>query len=219
MPACSEAEFDFISKPQQAKIMKNHMNHFVKTPYEIISLPFSFTPALNDAETISSYTIVCINIRTGVDTKATIISSDTNDSTSVTAVIQAGTAKDCHKITVRVLSSAGDYFEIDLLLDILETITDKFKKQPGSKYTISNDFGNNIASSDSIASETITVIKISDGSDVTGDIFVSSCTDGTSVYFTLQGGVNGQDYIVSVKIITTDGLRNEKFILMSVEEV
>lgn len=220
MSECPEAIFDFVSIKQKTTIInKDNMNNFFKTPYEIISLSFYFAPVLSGAETISSYTVACININTGVDTKATIVSSDTNDNTSVTVTMQAGTAKDCHKITVRILSSVGDYFEIDLLLSILEAITDRFKKQPGSKYTISNDFDNNIASSDSISSETITVTKVSDGSDVTGSVFVSSLTEGTVVYFSLQGGVNGQDYIVSVKVVTTDELRYEKLILMSVEEV
>lgn len=216
---CFEAVFDFKSVKRQLKIMKKTINNFLKTPYEIISLPFNFAGVLFDTEIISSYTVVCINAKTDANTKATIISSDTNDNTSVTIKIQAGTTGDCHKITVRILSSIGNYFEIDLLLSIAEKVTDSFSKQPGSKFTIRNDFDNDVASSDSLSTATVTVTKISDGSDVTASIYVSQCLEGTIVYLSLQAGTDEEDYIVSVKIVTTNSLQYEKLILMQIREI
>lgn len=220
-PRCLEAIRDFVSTKRKIKIVKqDNMNSFTKTPFEIISLHFYFAPVFfNDTEIISSYTVTCFNAKTGINTKATIISSDTNNDTSVMVKIHGGTVKDCHKITARILSSDDNFFEIDLLLDIFETVTDRFKKQPGSKYTISNDFNNDIASSDSISSVNITVVRVSDGSNVTGSMFVSSCVEGTIVYFSLCDGTDEQDYIVSVKVSTTDGFRYEKLILMLVREM
>lgn len=194
------------------------MNNFEKTPYEIISLPFQFAPVLDDIETIFSYTVVCINVETGINTKPAIVDSDTAGDISVTIKIQAGTAGECHKITVRVLTTDGNYFEIDLLLTILETITNKFKKQPGSRFCISNDFDNDIEISDSISTHSIIVTKISDGSDVTSSLLVNSLISGTLIKMILQSGTDHEDYIISIRIVTTHGLQYEKLILMSIRE-
>jgi hypothetical protein len=174
------------------------INNFLKTPYEIISLPFNFANVFDDSETISSYTIVCINVKTGADTKSTIINTDANDDPEITVKIQAGTVEDCHKI---------------------EKVTDSFSKQPGSKFTIRNDFDNDVASSDSLSTATVTVTKISDGSDVTASIYVSQCIEGTIVYLNLQAGTDEEDYIVSVKVVTTNSLQYEKLILMKIREI
>lgn len=194
------------------------MNNFEKTPYEIISLPFKFAPVLADIETIFSYTVVCINVETEINTKPAIVDSDTAGDISVTIKIQAGTAGDCHKITVRVLTTDGNYFEIDLLLTILETITNKFKKQPGSRFCISNDFDNDIEISDSISTHSIIVTKISDGSDVTSSLLVNSLISETLIKMILQSGTDHEDYIISIRVVTTHGLQYEKLILMSVRE-
>lgn len=195
------------------------MNNFSKTPYEIISLIFNFNNSLADTEVISSYTVICINAKTSADTKTTIVDSDTNTDLAVTVITKAGTTNDCHKITVRILSSFGNYFEIDLLLNIAEKIDSQFKKQPGSKYTISNNFDNDIDSTDSIFSKTTVVTKISDSSDVTDAILVSSSVFGSIVYATFQAGTDGEDYIISIKIVTVDGLQYEKLILMQVRKI
>lgn len=194
------------------------MNNFEKTPYEIISLPFQFAPVLDDIETIFSYTVVCINVETEINTKPAIVDSDTAGDISVTIKIQAGTAGECHKITVRVLTTDGNYFEIDLLLTILETITNKFKKQPGSRFCISNDFDNDIEISDSISTHSIIVTKISDGSDVTSSLLVNSLISETLIKMILQSGTDHEDYIISIRIVTTHGLQYEKLILMSIRE-
>lgn len=77
-------------------------------------------------------------------------------------------------------------------------------KQPYEEYFITFDFVNEIDSSDSIESAEITVVD-SNGGDVTDDLtdFSKESVTGTKVYVWIQGGITGNTYTITCRVITT----------------
>jgi hypothetical protein len=94
-----------------------------KQPFEVKDYSFDFSAELEPGETISLLSCIATNRVTGVDTSATIISSDPAPMVSGMTVIfwlQNGTDGERHNLNIRVQTSKGQKLEGDLDLFIIE---------------------------------------------------------------------------------------------------
>jgi hypothetical protein len=85
----------------------------------------------------------------------------------------------------------------------MPTSDNLIKKKPGEKLNVAMDFGQWLASADSIASITNIIAEYCDGA--TNLTFSGTGISGTRVIFTVEGGTAGIRYKVIVTITTTLG--------------
>lgn len=86
-----------------------------------------------------------------------------------------------------------------------------FPKQPSEEFGITMDFATyRLQSPEQINTQVVTVEKISDGSDVTADILVSSAHDGAIVSARVKDGDAGERYNIKMAV-TSDAAPANKY--------
>lgn len=193
------------------------MNEQTKTSYEKYPVVFNFTNNIKLAgEAITDKVVTCVNVDTGVSSKATIVISEAISSPKITLVVDAGTAGDTHKITVKAITDGGNAYTKYLLLTIANSVSDRFSKIPTSEFLISNDFEDDLESGDTLSTKAVTATAASDGSDATSSVIESSLIEDDKVFVGVMGGTAGVDYRLTVKVVTTAGYKYQKDIIMEV---
>lgn len=188
--------------------------------YEKFPVWADFYINLDKNETLNYYTIACINRQTGVNSKSTIIDSDSLDGLKVKIVLKDNSVTGDHKITVKVKTSNDNNYEIDIPVRITNIRdVDKFSKQPSEEFIVTTDFSNDLTSGETISSSNVSAIRLSDGSDLTSDIIELSQNGSKKILVGVRNGVDGDLYRIIIKIITSLGWKYQKNITMKVQEV
>lgn len=94
---------------------------------------------------------------------------------------------------------------------------DNFTKQPNEKYTISIDFTNILATNETIYSYTI--VAYLSNTDMTSTVIDTHTNTTTAVSIRTMGGVDGNNYKITTKIVTNLNNIFEKDIQMEVREI
>lgn len=195
------------------------INNITKTAYEKFPIYADFSHDITAYDSILSQTLTCVNILTGVDTKATIIDSHSVSLDRILIIIKAGTINESHHITSKIITAVGTESECDIFLSIADLTTGSFKKQPSEKFNILFDFDNRIDSPRTIGSVITTATKISDGSDVTSTVIISSTINNNTVIVGIKAGTNDESYLISSKIVTdVDAYQLENIVRMDIIE-
>ena len=99
------------------------MNTLTKQPYEALNVWVDFAAMLGLADTITIDSVKAMDLATGLDSTATVIEDSPAPVVSGQKVlfqIIGGVNGDSHKITVKVLTSAGEKVEEDIDLYVVE---------------------------------------------------------------------------------------------------
>lgn len=215
-----------------------------KKEYEEFLIILDFKDRLEILETIASFSVVCINLCTNIDESSTMLFFEDSvyqavdvaygegryggipDNLSFLTIfgIKNGVLGNKYKITVKATTNLGNLIEEDIVLEIVERIDGYMQKQPSEKFSILMDFTSrlnnvDIRYDDIISTQSITMIRKSDGVDVTGSIIFGSALEGTEkVKVGVQGGSNNEDYHLVDKIVTVGGYKYQMDALLSVDE-
>ena len=104
----------------------------------------------------------------------------------------------------------------------MPTTPSSFQKQSYEEFSIEVKFDKQMASSETITTQTATATL--NGVDVSSTIIASSSISGQSVIVGIKGGINGNDYKITTKIVTDAALpdgtyaKYESDIIMAVRE-
>lgn len=190
-----------------------------KTTYEQFPVYVNFTTSMEKNETISSYTTASINVDTGANSKTESILSDSISGTKIEIILKTNTAVARHKITTKVATSTGNYFESELYVEVNENSDDYFEKQPYEEFLISNDFTHDLVDGNTIASRTVLATRVSDGVDVTSSVIELSAIAGKGILVGVKAGTNEETYLIQINIVDSDGSKFQKNIVMLVYEI
>ena len=181
------------------------MNIINKYPYEKFPIYADFHINLDSNETLSSYSLVCINLQTGAGSKSTVVDSDSIDGTKVKIVLKADSPQGDHKITAKVTTSNDNDYEIDIIIKIKNTTgkVDRFAKQVSEEFVVIIDFSNDLASSETISSSEVSAIRLSDGSDLTSNIIEFSQNSSKKILVGVMNGADGELYRIAIKVQTS----------------
>ncbi|MCR4293623.1 MAG: hypothetical protein NUV76_12190 [Candidatus Kuenenia sp.] len=220
------------------------MDTLFKKEYEEFLIIIDFEDRFEILETIASFSVVCVNLCTGIDESASLIFFEDSvyqatdvaygegryggipDNLSFLTVfgIKNGILGNKYKITVKATTNLGNLYEEDIVLEVIERIDGYMQKQPSEKFSILMDFTNRLNNVDAryddiISTQSITVIRKSDGVDVTGSIVFGSALEGAEkVKVGVQGGSNTEDYQMVNKIVSVGGYKYQVDALLSVDE-
>lgn len=203
---------------------------------------FLRTINLDIPDKISSFTMTCIDLETGLDVTSSILFSEDsvyqdvdigygegryggmpdNQLSSVTFGIKAGVLGKLYKISINVITELASQHKIDIILEIVSKMDGFFEKQVFDKFTIELDYSNilydeDIRYTDSILSQTVIVTRKSDNVIVTDDvIFASAIVGSDKVQIGVKDGTSNELYNIVNNIITTQGYAHQLDILMKV---
>ena len=220
------------------------MKIITKKEFEEFLIIIDFEDRFEILETIASFSVVCVNLCTGIDESASLIFFEDSvyqavdvaygdgryggipDNLSFWTVfgIKNGVLGNKYKITVKATTNLGNLIEEDIVLKIVESTDGYMQKQPSEKFSILMDFINRLNNVDSryddtISTQSITVIRKSDGVDVTSSIVFGSALEGAEkVKVGVQGGSNNEDYQMIDKIVSVGGYKYQLDALLSVDE-
>ena len=220
-----KAKYEFESEERyrifQREIIREAMRRIDKYPYEKFPVYADFYINLDKNETIEYYTIVCVNRQDGVNSKNATIDSDSIDGTKVKIVLKDNNNVGDYKITVKTRTNNDNDYEIDIPVKVSNTRerTDRFSKQVSEEFVVTTDFSNDLGSSETISSITVSAIRLSDGSDLTSSVIEFSQKSSKKVLVGVQNGVDGELYRIVIKIQTSIGYKFQKNILMKVKEI
>jgi len=94
--------------------------YFDKQPWEAFFIAVDFSDRLETGETISSVTVTAINIATGADATATVITGSSIDGEDIEIKVKAGTTGDDYKITTKIITSSANSLEEDVIMHVIE---------------------------------------------------------------------------------------------------
>ena len=203
-----------------------------------------FEDSFEILESIISFSVVCINLCTGIDESASLIFLEDSvyqapdvaygegryggipDNLLFLTVfgIKNGVLGNKYKITVKATTNLGNLIEEDIVLEVIECIDGYMQKQPSEKVSILMDFTNRLNNvdvryDDTISTQSITVIRKSDGVDVTNSIVFGSALEGTEkVKVGVQGGSDNENYQMVNKIVSVAGYKYQIDALLSMDE-
>lgn len=162
-----------------------------------------------------------MNRQDGVNSKNATIDSDSIDGTKVKIVLKDNNNVGDYKITVKTRTNNDNDYEIDIPVKVSNTRerTDRFSKQVSEEFVVTTDFSNDLGSSETISSITVSAIRLSDGSDLTSSVIEFSQKSSKKVLVGVQNGVDGELYRIVIKIQTSIGYKFQKNILMKVKEI
>jgi hypothetical protein len=192
------------------------MDSIIKSPSEKFPVYLDFAGDLAVGETILSKSVTCIDTDTGVDSKTTIVFSETIASPDVVVVLQSGVEGGKYHIQCVATTNHGSIYQRDLLIIVQSVVDDYFTKQPDDAFMFDVDYTRRLSLVDSIAAASVTAIKESDGTsaNVTSTPQIVTPKVGVPVY----GGMDGNTYLLAIAGITTFGYVHEKFVRMNVQE-
>ena len=192
------------------------MDTVKKYAYDKFPITIDFATDLDTGETIESFSVACTNYRTAANTKATIVGTESLVDTQVKLSLQSGASGDQHKLVVGVRTSYDNYFEMELLLEVADRLGGMFEKRPNDEFTVSYDFENRLESGDSIASRTVTAEKMPAGTVATDDVIEGTLISSPKVLIGVKGGVKGDLYKLTVRVVTTNTFQYQTEILMRI---
>lgn len=99
------------------------IGQIVKQAGEAFPLTWDFAAELSGGETIANATLTARNYATGTDTSATFLAAAAEqiDGAKVTKGCRAGAAGETHIVQCRVTTSAGNIYEHEVEVAILES--------------------------------------------------------------------------------------------------
>lgn len=215
-----------------------------KKEFESFLITMDFEDRFEILESIVSFLVTCSNSCNGIDASDSVLffedsvyqAVDTfygdgryggvfdNTKSSVTFGIINGIVGNKYKITTRLTTNLGNAYEEDIVLEITENVDSYFQKQPSEKFTILLDFKHRLNNADiryddTISSQAVTVVRESDGVDVTGSIVFASGVDGTEkIKIGVQAGSDNEAYRITSKIVSTHGYKYQVDLIMNVKE-
>ncbi|NKE69902.1 hypothetical protein [Candidatus Manganitrophus noduliformans] len=176
-----------------------------------------------DEEIIEEDTVVtCINVETGVDTKAEVISSEELSGQNIKVVLRDGVLGQAHKIETKIHTTLDNVLEQELILYIRRNPVDqdRFEKQPSEEYSIGNNFADELEPGDSIVSHSTLATKEADGSDATATVIKGDGLADTQVH--LHVGVfssfDGEYHLLEMRVVTAMGYKYAKQVTMITKE-
>lgn len=199
------------------------MNRLSKLPYEEFPRTFTFAQEMVADETIILRSVVCVNLATGADTKAAIVSAETTSGTKIILNLKGGVLGEIHKITVKIQTSLDNFLETELLLEIRRPDDDFFFKQMSEEFSIANNFADDLEAGDFIVTNTVSATKMQDNSDATAIIIKGSGLDvakhETHLKLGVMSGQEGEYYELSIKVVTSLGWKYEKQLEMILRDL
>jgi hypothetical protein len=95
-----------------------------------------------------------------------------------------------------------------------------FTKQPFEEITKATDFSQVVESGVTVSSGTVTAIKVGDQSDASMDVLsAGTCVvSGLLATWKVKGGVDQEDYKITVKVTFSNGDKLEEDVTMKVRE-
>jgi len=193
------------------------IREIAKTPYEEFPIYFTFGSRMQRAEMLASYTLACANAVTGADTGTDIVDSDTLASGKVKVVIKGGTNGEVHKITCLGTSDLGYDYETEIFVVIKSEVSDYCEKQEADNINIRNDFTEDIESGDTVSTHAVTSIK-NDLTSSTAAIIDGSSIENPYIYVGFKGGGDSDYHVISIKIVSANGYKYEKLLLLAIKE-
>jgi hypothetical protein len=196
------------------------MDSIIKHSEEYFPIYVDFGIDLVQGETISSYSITCINRETGANTKSSIVNSDSMSSPLVSIKIKNGIDQEVHIVTILAITSLGNkYRRVIFVYVIDDPAQDSFEKSVAEILVAMVDFVNELEPSDTIASATVVATDNITGFVVTLEIIVSNTVVTPKVYFKVQAGTAKTDYNIVVKGTSASGYKYVRTILMRVRDI
>ena len=190
------------------------MDYIDKTSQEKIPFTFCFGNEFISGEELSSIILLCANADTGLDASSVLIDSGAISGTDphYDVVFKGGVSGDLYHVTAIGESNFGNFFEKDLWVIINDKPQESFSFQPRDEWVVAVDFANWMDTTDTIASRTVKAYGEA-GTEVTSSHISGSQTTGQKIYFGIKDCVDGQSYIVRVKIIlATSGYTYERIL-------
>lgn len=191
------------------------MKTLQKAPYEEFPVFVNFSADLGLGETISSYTISCINVSNNINTASSIIASSQISGAKVECYIKAGVLSETHKITIKAQTSAENHYEKEIFLFIAYDEDDSFDKQPRDRFYILNDFTEDIKS-ELIDSAEVLAERVVDEADFTSIVIDSTIISGRKLLAKVKAGYSGEFYRIVMQVVDTAGNKYQKNIIMGV---
>jgi hypothetical protein len=195
------------------------MNTLTKAPYEFFPIFFNFSAELLSGETISSYTISCINTKNLLNTISTIVDSSEISGVKIKVMVKDGGIDEQHKLTAKITTSTGNIYEKDVLLVIAYDDGSEFEKQPREQFLILNDFKNELGTGETLWTKAVTATRLDDEADFTSQIITMSVFSGTRVVVGVQSGNDEEVYRIAIQVVTNGGSKFQKNIIMIVNEI
>ena len=199
------------------------MDRITKTSNERFTITFDFKNDLSSIDSLVSKSVTCVNVATGVDSSATIITSSAIANPKITVVLAAaGTSGDVHKITCNGSTTLGITFQKEVYLDINDKMYyDTFTKQPTDLFTVGANFSSELATGETITSKAVTSVNGATGASSTSTVIDVSgiSSDALSILANMKAGIDGETHII--KFIATTSASNvyEKQVSMRVKEL
>jgi hypothetical protein len=195
------------------------MNTLTKAPYEFFPIYLNFSAELLGGETISSFTLTCVNTRNSLNTISSIVDSSEISGVKVKVMVKDGGIGEQHKVTAKISTDAGNIYEKDVLLLIGNDDSSEFEKQPKEQFLILNDFKNDLGVGETLWTKAVTATRIDDEADFTSAIITMSVFSGTRVIVGIQAGNDEEYYRIAIQVVTNSGNKFQKNIIMIVNEL
>lgn len=195
------------------------MNTLTKAPYEFFPIYLNFSAELLGGETISSFTLTCVNTRNSLNTISSIVDSSEISGVKIKVMVKDGGIGEQHKVTAKISTDAGNIYEKDVLLLIGNDDSSEFEKQPKEQFLILNDFKNDLGVGETLWTKAVTATRIDDEADFTSAIITMSVFSGTRVIVGIQAGNDEEYYRIAIQVVTNGGNKFQKNIIMIVNEL
>lgn len=204
----------------------------IKKPGEKICLSVDYFRSLQDAEMVSSATIVVINKTTGGDETGTILDGGffvidgKKTNSKVVQRYQAGSAGTSYKVTVKGITdlnsqTCGVTFTIKVVdQNIQKTIT----KQTFDKKLFGLDFALWMNKTEQITSAVVTSEEISTGDDKSASMtsiapqIVTGDKSASKILQVIEAGTDNEDYLITFQATTDEGSVLEGDLLLKVKD-
>jgi hypothetical protein len=189
-----------------------------KHSYEYFPIRANFGNDLVLGELITGLSVSCINADTGENTILDIVDWETPSSPEIIMGLKGGVDQEHHIITVLGSTSLGNEYQREIHVFIYDGQQDVFSKKPDEILTILADLTKEIESADTVSSYIVTALQVSTGVAITS-IFSGYSRTLAKVYIGVTGGVDLEDYIITVKLATASGYKYTRVINMSVRDI
>ena len=97
-------------------------------------------------------------------------------------------------------------------------MSNAFNKQPSEVFVITMHYASRLTVGETITSKTVTAVVLATGVDATSTVIKSSTIVGTDIDVGVQGGTDGVNYKITIKVGTSGANILEEDIIMLVRE-
>jgi len=197
------------------------MDKIIKSPSEAFPIEIDFANDLGDEEDLSSFALTCIDSSTGESSSSTIVLSSSSSGNIVTVVIQAGTERDLHKITIAGTTDMGNIFNKEILVEIQKDICGEFFIQPADEFVIKLNFEEDLRNltGESIVSFAIEIFD-EEGTDISASVLSGeSVIDGDDVLVGIQAPDTIETFMIHGEATTTNAYVFDIYVRMRTVEM